>query len=490
MNTLVINADQGKLTINRNIYGHFAEHLGRCIYEGCWVGEDSEIANTRGIRNDVVAALKNLNIPVLRWPGGCFADEYHWKDGIGPRENRPSMINTHWGGVVENNHFGTHEFFDLCEQLDTTPYICGNVGSGTVQEMQEWVEYCTFDGQSPMTKLRAENGRSTPWKLPFFGVGNENWGCGGNMRPEFYADEYRRYATYVRNFGGNKTYKIACGPNAADYKWTDVLMERAGKFMDGLSLHYYTVLGSWDKKGSATEFDEADYFKTLQRTLQMDELLTRHGAIMDRYDPEKRVGLIVDEWGTWFDVEPGTNPGFLYQQNTMRDAFVAALNFNLFHHHCDRVQMTNIAQTINVLQAMVLTDGARMTLTPTYHVFEMFKGHQDATYLPIHLTSDDYKVGDNAIPAISASASQKDGKILLSLAHTNPTSETTIEVDVRGANVQSIAGRILRAETLQAHNTFDAPNAVTPQPFDGAKLNGDKLTITMPPASIVTLELA
>ena len=490
MNTLVINADQGKLTINRNIYGHFAEHLGRCIYEGCWVGEDSEIANTRGIRNDVVAALKNLNIPVLRWPGGCFADEYHWKDGIGPRENRPSMINTHWGGVVENNHFGTHEFYDLCEQLDTTPYICGNVGSGTVQEMQEWVEYCTFDGQSPMTELRAENGRSTPWKLPFFGVGNENWGCGGNMRPEFYADEYRRYATYVRNFGGNKTYKIACGPNAADYKWTDVLMERAGKFMDGLSLHYYTVVGDWNKKGSALEFGEAEYFLTLQRTLQMDEMLTRHGAIMDRYDPEKRVGLIVDEWGTWFDVEPGTNPGFLYQQNTMRDAFVAALNFNLFHHHCDRVQMTNIAQTINVLQAMVLTDGARMTLTPTYHVFEMFKGHQDATYLPIHLTSDDYKVGDNAIPAISASASQKDGKILLSLAHTDPEHATTIEVDVRGANVQSINGRILRADTLQAHNTFDAPDTVTPQPFDGAKLDGDKLSITLPPASIITLELA
>lgn len=490
MNTLVINADQGKLTINRNIYGHFAEHLGRCIYEGCWVGEDSEIANTRGIRNDVVAALKNLNIPVLRWPGGCFADEYHWKDGIGPRENRPSMINTHWGGVVENNHFGTHEFFELCEQLETTPYICGNVGSGTVQEMQEWVEYCTFDGQSPMTQLRAENGRETPWKLPFFGVGNENWGCGGNMRPEFYADEYRRYATYVRNFGGNKTYKIACGPNAADYKWTDVLMERAGGFMDGLSLHYYTIPGLWSKKGSALEFDEAEYFLTLQRTLQMDEMLTRHGAIMDRYDPEKRVGLIVDEWGTWFDVEPGTNPGFLYQQNTMRDAFVAALNFNLFHHHCDRVQMTNIAQTINVLQAMVLTDGARMTLTPTYHVFEMFKGHQDATYLPIHLTSDDYKVGDNAIPAISASASQKDGKILLSLAHANPASETTIEVDVRGANVQSIAGRILSADTLQAHNTFDAPESVQPQAFDGAKLDGDKLSITLPPASIITLELA
>ena len=409
MNTLVINADQVGPVINRNIYGHFAEHLGRCIYEGFWVGEDSSIANTNGMRNDVVNAMKKLNPPVLRWPGGCFADEYHWKDGIGPREERPAIVNTHWGGVVENNHFGTHEFFDLCEQLGAEPYICGNVGSGTVQEMQEWVEYCTFDGESPMTNWRKENGREEPWKLTYFGVGNENWGCGGNMRPEYYADEYRRYQTYVRNLSGNKIFKIACGPNAQDYKWTDVLMERAGGFMDGLSLHYYTTAATGATK-ARPPVHRRRVSSRFATHLLMDELITHHGAIMDRYDPKQRVALIVDEWGTWWDVEQGTNPGFLYQQNTMRDALVAALNFHIFHKHSDRVHMANIAQTINVLQAMILTDGARMTLTPTYHVFEMFKGHHDAVSLPLHLTSEDYAMGEQKIPALSASASLKTAK--------------------------------------------------------------------------------
>lgn len=488
MNTLIVNADQAGPVIDRNIYGHFAEHLGRCIYEGCWVGEDSCIANTRGIRNDVVSALKKLNLPVLRWPGGCFADEYHWKDGIGPREKRPSILNTHWGGVVENNHFGTHEFFELCEQLDTAPYICGNLGSGTIQEMQEWVEYCTFDGQSPMADWRASNGQQAPWKLPYFGVGNENWGCGGNMRPEYYADEYRRYQTYVRHLGGNKIFKIACGPNAGDYKWTDVMMERAGGFMDGLSLHFYT--STWQNRGQATQFDDDGYFKTLKLCLQMDELVTRHSGIMDRYDPQKRVALIVDEWGTWWDVEEGTNPGFLYQQNTMRDALVAALTLHVFHKHAQRVRMANIAQTINVLQAMILTNGARMTLTPTYHVFEMFKGHQDATSLALHLSGEDYTIGEASIPAISASASQKDGKILLTLAHTDPSREAEVSCEVRGVKIKDITGRVLFADKVQAHNTFDTPDAVTPSNFTGAKLNGTKLMLSLPPASIMALELA
>ena len=313
---------------------------------------------------------------MLRWPGGCFADEYHWRDGIGPYEDRPKTINTHWGGVVEDNSFGTHEFFHLCELLGADPYICGNVGSGTIQEMREWIEYITFDGPSSLAELRKANGREKPWKLPYFGVGNESWGCGGNMRPEYYADLYRRYSTYVRNFSDNRIYKIACGASDFDFRWTEVLMREAGRFMDGLSLHYYTVPGDWSNKGSATEFDEREWFVTMKKTLVMDDLITRHSSIMDYYDPEKRVGLIVDEWGTWYDVEPGTNPGFLYQQNTLRDALVAGINLNIFNNHCDRVHMANLAQTVNVLQAMILTEGERMVLTPTYHVFYMYKVHQ------------------------------------------------------------------------------------------------------------------
>ena len=487
--SLAVHADQPGPTIQPTVYGHFAEHLGRCIYEGIWVGEDSPIPNTRGIRNDVVAALKALQVPVLRWPGGCFADEYHWKDGIGPREDRPSMINTHWGGVVENNHFGTHEFLDLCEQIGTEPYICGNVGSGTPQEMMEWVEYLTSDSDTPMTRLRRENGRETAWKVRYFGVGNESWGCGGNMRPEFYADNYRRFNTFVKNYGSSKIYRIACGSNESDYRWTEVLMEQAGRQMNGLSLHYYTIpTGKWDKKGSATTFDEALWHNTLLRTLRMEELIQKHGAIMDRFDPEKRVGMIIDEWGTWYDVEPGTNPGFLYQQNTVRDAVVAALNFHIFHKYADRVTMTNIAQTINVLQTMILTDEEKMVLTPTYHVFEMFKEHQGGTVLPVELGSPSYTLGEQSLPAVSASASRsEDGTVILSLACTHPTESATITVS--GLSGGKITGRVLTADTIQAHNTFEAPAAVQPVPFTDFAASGDTLTVTLPAKSVAVLRL-
>ncbi len=390
-NLVILNADMAKDTISRHIYGNFSEHLGHCIYGGIWVGENSPIPNTRGIRNDVVAALKNLNLPNLRWPGGCFADEYHWMDGIGPRENRPKMVNTHWGGVVEDNSFGTHEFLDLCEQVGTEPYICGNLGSGSVEEMSKWVEYITFDGQSPMAELRRKNGRDKPWKVSFWGVGNENWGCGGNMTAEFYTDQYKRYATYCRNYGSNRLFKIAGGPNTNDYHWTETLMKNIStNMLGGISLHYYTVPNSWDKKGSATNFTEKDYFATLKSTLYMEELVTRHSSIMDQYDPQKKVALVVDEWGTWYDVEPGTNPGFLFQQNSMRDAMVAAINLNIFNNHCDRVRGANIAQMVNVLQAIIFTDGAKMVLTPTYYIFEMYKIHQQAALIPLNFKSPEY----------------------------------------------------------------------------------------------------
>ncbi|MCP5530340.1 MAG: alpha-N-arabinofuranosidase [Opitutaceae bacterium] len=490
--TLALRADQSGPVINRNIYGHFAEHLGRCIYEGLWVGPDSPIPNTRGIRHDVLAALKHLNIPVLRWPGGCFADEYHWKDGIGPRENRPSMINTHWGAVVENNHFGTHEFMDLVEQLGCEAYICGNVGSGSVQEMMEWVEYLTSDAQSPMANLRRANGRDAAWKVKYFGVGNESWGCGGNMRAEYYADQYRRYNTFVKNYQRDlPVYRIGCGANAFDYHWTEVMMREATPLMNGLSLHYYTLpKDDWFNKGSATEFAEDEWFTTLQKTLRMEELLTKHGAIMDKYDPQKKVGLIVDEWGTWYNVEPGTNPGFLYQQNTLRDAIVAGLNFHIFHAHADRVAMANIAQTVNVLQAMVLTDGAKMLLTPTYHVFEMFKVHHDATVLRTDLITPDYAFDGKHIPAVSASASRNQaGQVHLSLVNTHPHEAITITTTIAGHAAKSVSGRVLTADTMNARNTFDATAAIAPQSFDGAKLGGDTLTVTLPAKSVVVLAL-
>lgn len=488
MTKMILNADVKLGKISKHIYGHFAEHLGRCIYGGIWVGEDSEIPNTGGIRNDVIDALRQIKIPVLRWPGGCFADEYHWQDGIGPREQRPRMINTHWGGVVENNHFGTHEFMLLCELTGAEPYICGNVGSGTVYEMQQWIEYITFDGDSPMARLRWETGRDEPWKLTYFGVGNENWGCGGHMRPEYYADLFRRYATYMRNFGGNRIYKIACGSNGGDLRWTEVLMREAGRMMNGLSLHYYTVPHTWSKKGSATVFDHSEWFVTLKKALAIDDLIARHSKIMDHYDPQGRVGMIVDEWGTWYDPEPGTNPGFLYQQNTIRDALVAGITFNIFHKHCNRVHMANIAQTVNVLQAILLTEGDKLVKTPTYHVFDMYKVHQDAEAVELVCESGRYQYGEESVPQVTASASRNQaGQIHISLCNLDPEHEAEVNCDLRGMEAGRVTGTALTANAMNAHNTFDQPELVKPQPFDQAVIRGQTLTVKLPPMSVAVL---
>lgn len=489
---MTLDADRRIGKINKNIYGHFAEHLGRCIYEGMWVGKDSAVPNTDGLRDDVVKALRDMKIPVLRWPGGCFADIYHWKDGIGPFEQRPRILNTHWGGVVENNHFGTHEFFRMCELTGAEPYICGNLGSGTVQEMQQWIEYMTFDGVSPMTELRKQNGRHEPWKLTYFGVGNENWGCGGSMRAEYYADEYRRYATYVRNFGGNEIYRIAGGASVDDYHWTQVMMREAGTKMNGLSLHYYarTSKDDWSVKGSALEFSENEWFSVMQSALYMEELVNRHSRIMDQYDPEKKVGLIVDEWGTWFASEPGTNPGFLYQQNSLRDAMVAGIHLNMFNNHCDRVQMANLAQTVNVLQAVILTEGEKMILTPTYHVFSMFKVHQDAELLPLAIDCGQYRLNGQAIPQLSASASVDGGnKIHISVCNLHPHETADITCSIRGRRCSEASGEILAASEMNAHNTFDDPYAVKPEKFSGTVLKDGELSAVLPPMSIVVLTL-
>lgn len=488
MQEIRINVNRSKGAISKNIYGHFSEHLGRCVYQGLFVGKDSPIPNENGMRRDVVDALRRIRVPVLRWPGGCFADEYHWQDGVGPQEGRKRMVNTNWGYVVEDNSFGTHEFMELCRQIGCAPYINGNVGSGTVREMAEWVEYLNSDGDSTVVRQRWANGHREPFHVKYWAVGNESWGCGGNMRPEYYADEYRRYQTYCRNYGDDRLYRIACGPSDGDYNWTEVLMRQAGRYMDGLSLHYYTVCGdSWAHKGSATQFTSRDYYHTLAKAWKMEELVSGHSRIMDRYDPEKRVGLVVDEWGTWYDVEPGTNPGFLYQQNTMRDAMVAAITLNIFNHHCDRVAMANLAQTVNVLQAVILTDGDRMTLTPTYHVFDLFKGHQDAKELDCAVSGDVIGEGADQIASISASASEKDGRITLTLAHVRADQAREARLRLEGCHAGRVTGRMLQGDML-AFNDFDhAPLAVTE--YTDFCVEKEEILLRLPPCAVVTLEI-
>lgn len=493
--TLLVNLDAPGTTISRHIYGHFAEHLGRCIYGGIYVDPNGPIPNRNGIRLDVVEALRRLAIPNLRWPGGCFADEYHWMDGIGPKQDRPRMINTHWGGVVEDNSFGTHEFMELCALLGCEPYISGNLGSGTVQEMGQWVEYLTFDGESPMSKLRESNGRKEPWKVRFWGVGNESWGCGGNMTPDYYSDQVRRYATYCRDYGGNKLFRIACGANTDDYRWTEILMKNLvhcskglseTRHIQGLSLHYYTIRGVWPPSSRALEAGVAEWEELIGKAWRMDSLIARHKSIMDSYDPDKKVALIVDEWGTWHKVEEGTNPGFLYQQNTIRDALVASLHLDIFHKHADRVRMANLAQAVNVLQAVILTEGEKMLLTPTYHVLEMSKGHQGAEALPVFALGAE----EGSHPRLSYSVSRRaPDSWLVSLSNLDAEKSRELTLDLRGAPVCDIRGRILKGDGLDAHNSFEAPEAVAPRDFDAFTLKGSRLQVELPPRSFVTLEL-
>lgn len=484
----VHESDPGPV-IPKEIYGQFSEHLGRCIYDGIWVGPDSSIPNINGYRIDVLEALKALKVPVLRWPGGCFADEYHWRDGIGPRESRPRMINSNWGGTLEDNSFGTHEFLDLCEMLGTEPYISGNVGSGSVEELAKWVEYMTARGGT-VAEQRAANGRKEPWKVKYIGIGNESWGCGGNMTPEYYSDLYRRYATYCRDYDGNHLYKVASGASDYDYNWTKVLMEQVGHRADAVSLHYYTIT-DWNHKGSATDFTDGEYYDIIAKALEIEEVLRNHEHIMDTYDPQRRIDLLLDEWGTWFDVEPGTNPGHLFQQNSMRDALVAAMSLNIFNKHTARLKMANIAQIVNVLQSMVLTQGDKMLLTPTYHVFRMFNGHQDAVAIPVSFACDTLQAPSGRLySTLSVSASRtKAGKLLVTLANPCLDKPQVVSLTFDAFLPKTVSGEILQAKDVRAHNTFEKPQQVAPKAFTGSKISGRTVTLTLPPASVVAVTL-
>jgi alpha-L-arabinofuranosidase len=488
-NSVSLITNNTKYTISKNIYGHFAEHLGHCIYDGFYVGDTSKIPNTNGVRNDIIDALKKLKIPNLRWPGGCFADTYHWKDGIGPKDKRPAMVNKWWGGVTEDNSFGTHDFLNLCELLGAEPYISGNVGSGTVQELADWVQYANFKGKSPMSDLRTQNGRKEPWKVKLWGIGNEAWGCGGNMKPEYYAGEYRKYATFIadwENTGG--LMRIASGASDADYNWTETLMKNIPlNMLGGVAMHHYAVL-DWNRKGPAVEFTEEQYFGIMKQALLMEELITKHAAIMDKYDPQKNIALVVDEWGGWYDVEKGTNPGFLYQQNTIRDAMIAGVTLNIFNNHADRVRIANLAQCVNVLQAVILTNKEKMILTPTYHVMQMYSVHQGATLLPLSITGNDYVFSGLKLPAVSASASKDStGTIHISLVNIDPGHPQKIELNMGAEKLKTVTASILTSKKLQDYNSFTEPEKIKPVIFKEMVLNKNIISITLPPTAVVVI---
>jgi len=492
-NRIILFPEKAKDTINKNVYGHFAEHLGRCIYDGVYVGENQlKIPNKNGVRLDVVEALKKLKTPILRWPGGCFADTYHWKDAIGPKDKRKQINNTSWGNVREDNSFGTHEFLDFCEMIGAEPYLAINMGSGSVQEAVDWVHYVNHrNGASYLTDMRMQNGRSKPWNVKYWGIGNESWDCGGHMTAAYYVNEYRKYATLMTSYGNTeKLFRIAVGPGSEDYAWTETVMKEVPtRRIEGLSIHHYSVI-DWSKKGSATRFSEDEYFRTMEQAWRMERMVVKNSEVMDKYDPQKKVALIVDEWGGWYDVEPGTNGAFLYQQNTMRDAMIAGLSLNIFNNHCDRVKMANLAQMINVLQAIILTKEEKLVLTPTYHVMEMYNVHQDALMIPLAMTSKDYVMGDKKIQAVSASASKdKNGIVHISLVNMDANNAQDIKLDLGGLPAISVTGRLLQSVKLQDHNNFENPDKIKPVAFNGALLSGNSLSVKLPPFSVMVLAL-
>jgi alpha-N-arabinofuranosidase len=500
---MTLNPADTITTINPNIYGHFAEHLGRCIYDGIWVGEKSAIPNIGGFRTDIVEALRRMKPPVIRWPGGCFADDYHWQDGVGPRDRRPRRINIHWGEVIEPNQVGTQEFVHFCRLVGAEPYFCGNVGSGTARELRDWVEYCNFPNSGPdgstWAQQRAADGSPEPLNVTYWGVGNENWGCGGNFSPEDYGTEFRRYASFVRGFG-KKLFVIACGPASNDVEWTSRFFRKLYKDywafnnIDGYAAHYYCGTA-----GTATEYSEEEWYRLLEKGLMMEALVVQQRAAMDAFDPARKIGLIVDEWGTWHPVEKGTNPAFLYQQNTLRDALVAANTLDIFNRHADKVVMANIAQTINVLQAMILTEGEQMLVTPTGYVYEMYAPHQGATALRTRIETPEIsfkkesvlqkgEMPEGHLPTVAGSASLKDQTLFLTLtnSHASETAEVIVDI-LGGARIGQANGQILTSE-IHAHNTFNAPRQVTPQAFDIA-CQPSQLSVSLPPASIAAIQI-
>jgi alpha-N-arabinofuranosidase len=502
---LSVDISKTGATIDRNIFGQFAEHLGHGVYEGIWVGRDSPIPNTRGIRNDVVGALKAIKVPNVRWPGGCFADEYHWRNGIGPADKRKITLNPNWGGVIEPNSFGTHEFMDFIDQIGADSYVSVNLGSGTPHEAADWLEYMTTAQPTTLAKERAANGHPAPYKVARLGLGNESWDCGGNMTPDYYLSQMKIYSRFVRNYNpeqqGNPGHpspqemlKVAVGPGGDGPRWTDwteAVMKAYSQHtwswdIDGLSMHNYTVV-NWEHKFASTGFGETEYAQILKETLGMDALIAKHSAIMDKYDPQKKLALIVDEWGGWYAPLPGSNPGFLVQQNSMRDAILAALNINIFARHADRVRGSNIAQMINVLQAMILTDKEKMVLTPTYYVYKMYVPFQDSIFVPVMFDAGTYTHGDITLPRVDAiAAKDKDGKLWLELTNLDPAQAVEIEAHLAGITAKSATGQTLTAPKVDSVNTFEVPNTVTPKPI-AAKVHDGKVSLTLEPKSVTVI---
>ena len=480
---LVIRADSEIATVRPELHGHFAEHLGSCVYGGLWVGKNSPIPNIDGYRKEAIEYLVELGVPVLRWPGGCFADDYHWRDGIGPLGKRPKRVNIHWGGYTEDNSFGIHEFMGLCRKIGAEPYLAGNVGSGTPAELRDWVEYCNFPSGSALSDERAGNGSPEPFNVRYWGVGNENWGCGGAMSPENYANQYRQFAGYLRNFGNTKLFLIACGPNGNDIRWSRGFLETVGtRLPSGFAMHFY-------ERGekAPTQFTPDDMLTQMKIFERVEQGIVQQRAILDGYDPQRRVvNLFLDEWGVWDNLN--LNPeierknGKLWQQITMRSAVAAGMGLNMFNRLADKLYMCNIAQIVNVLHSLLLTDGPqgrKCVRTTTYHAFMLFKAHRSNTAVRIEK--------DNSDPlAVSVSASKKGSDLVISFVNPRPDTDVHLDCAIAGGSPKQAKASILHHADLNAFNSFDDSDMITPKPHPVTIENG-RIRIDIPALSVTTV---
>jgi alpha-N-arabinofuranosidase len=478
-------------TIKPAVYSHFTEHIGGVIYDGIWVGPDSKVPNIDGIRRSLVEHVRRLGRIVMRWPGGCFADRYHWRDGIGPRDRRPRRFGR-WREETEPNHFGTREFMTFCRLCGAEPYFAANVGTGSAEEFQQWVEYCNAPaGKTTLADERAANGDIEPFGVRYWGVGNESWGCGGKFTPEDYCTEYRKFTEWLPGYGVPH-YLIAAGPNGNDVSWTRRFFKKWADYarapLHGWSPHYYC-----GTTGHALNFSTDQWYEMLHKGNQMEKLIADQWGAMGEFDPDHKVKLVIDEWGCWHPEGTEINKRHLFEQmGCLRDALVAALTLDTFNRHAEKVDMANIAQLVNNLHSLFLADGDRFVATPTFHVFEMYRPHHEAqsVRLDVQAPSVSFRAGGNDanLFRLAGSASRKEKQLTLTFVHTHLREPAEVAIRLRAGRAERVNQTVLTHHELNAHNTFDKPETVVPQ-SSATDLRGETLRCILAPASVTRFDV-
>ncbi len=511
---ILVNEPLG--TISPNIYGHFTENLSGVVYDGIWVGPNSKVPNVDGIRKELIDEMRKVKPPVVRFPGGCFADSYDWRDGVGPADKRPRRTNFWADGEpstappshrYDPNEFGTNEFAHFCQKVGSEPYLAANLRSLPAEELDRWVEYCNSPaGGTTLADLRASAGFKEPFNVRYWGVGNESWGCGGNFTPQEYAAEFRRFTTWVPHYGRELSF-IGSGPNVDNWGWTRGFFEeiaRKGRgqlrSVYGWALHHYAwnlsrgKTQDWNQgKGDALKFDAVDWYELMREGDRMEGLINGHWQIMGEEDPQHWVKLVVDEWGPWY--RPGseaTAGDQLEQMPTLRDAVFSGMTLDTFNRHPEKVAMAACAQLINCLNSLYLAHEDRFVVTPVGHVFAMYAAHQGGQALRTIFSAPTIDYDRDGKPAsfwgLKGSASLRDNDLTLTVVNPHVSDPRDAQISVRGAKLRGATATVLSHPDIHAHNTFAQKDVVTPK-TQGAEVRGDVLTFRFPPASVTKLAI-